>query len=234
MIYLLILISSLLHAHTTHCTSTFNTSAEDLKQPVNFSGKLTTHQGQEYNVNNISIEGKYKHIPMYDKPMQQPKQTESGIIGAIKEESLAIKQGRPVGIEEAETVDETEVIINPETKLPEIKLSHNPTTDLVKTKIDLDELSEISVPSPDTIWFYQKKERQQKLEFIEVDVTTKSNTKTAYLLERKTRINCDAIDAAGPQEKQVPLSAVKTLTIEGFSCRADTKRDKTPCPGEKK
>ena len=55
MIYLFILISTLLHTGIVECTSFGSTTTKDLKQPVNFSGKLTTHQGQEYIVDNISI-----------------------------------------------------------------------------------------------------------------------------------------------------------------------------------
>lgn len=45
-----------------------STTTKDLKQPVNFSGKLTTHQGNEFDVDNISIYGKYTKIPMALKP----------------------------------------------------------------------------------------------------------------------------------------------------------------------
>jgi hypothetical protein len=155
----------------------------DMKQNVNFSGTLITHQGQEYNVDNISVEGKYKQIIMYDLP-----------------------------------VEHEEAHINTDSKQREINLDLNPLTDLTETKIDLSELSEIHVPEPDIIWVYQKKSRQ-KFEFIEVDVITKSNTKRRYLLERKTRIYCDEIDPAGPQEKRVPLSAIKNLKIEGYAFR---------------
>jgi len=199
MIYALVLIGSLLQINAIYCTSMTNTSADDVKQAVNFSGKLVTHQGQEYIVDNISINGKYKQIPMYDKPAHNSKP-----------------------------------ILNEDSKQTEIKLENNPADDFTKTKIDLSEINEISVPSPETVWFYQKKERHQKLEFTEVVVTTKSNTKTSYLVDRKTRINCDSIDSAGPQEKQVPLSAVKTLAIEGFACRTMNKNTTTTCPIEKK
>lgn len=43
------------------------------KHKVNFSGKLITHQGEEYVVDNISIEGKYKQITTYDKPVKHAK-----------------------------------------------------------------------------------------------------------------------------------------------------------------
>ena len=172
---------------------------------MNYSGRITTHQGQEYVVDNISIDNKCKQIPMYAKPMTH-----------------------------------ADPVLNNDTKQMEIKLNENPASDFVKGTIDLDELREIQVPSPNTIWYYQKKERQQKFEYLEVIVITKSNTKSYYLLERKTPIYCDQIDTAGPQEKIIPLAALKTLTIEGYTYRDTSKDQKNnsqqciPCAAEKK
>lgn len=189
MIYFFIALIALLPAHTIP-TSWGSNSAKDLKQPVNFFGKVTTHQGQEFKVDNISIYGKYSKIPM-----------------ALKPENLA----------DAE--------LNSETKQYEIKLNENPNEKFLKRDVDLDETSEIAVPSPKTIYVYQKKERSQKLEFLEVEVTNKSGNKYYFLLESKTPIYCDGIDSAGPQETTVPLSALKTLTIDGYTYR-DTSADK--------
>jgi len=47
----------------------------NFKQTVNFYGKLITYQAKEYKVDNISFSGKYKQIPMYDKPRKYPKIT---------------------------------------------------------------------------------------------------------------------------------------------------------------
>lgn len=202
MIYIFILLVSLLPTNT-HTTSWSSTTAKDLKHPVNFSGKITTHQGQEFIVDNISIQGKYTKIPMPIKPEKH-----------------------------------VDAVMNTETNHLEIKLDANPNTDFLKRDIDLEETSEIRVPSPNTLWIYQKKERSQKLEFIEVEVISKSGTKTSFLLDPKIPIYCDGIDSAGPQETTVPLSALKTLTIEGYTYR-DTSKDNDkkcrpndcpPCP----
>ncbi len=190
MIYILVILISLTCSNSTHAQWS-STAAKDLKQPVNFSGRLTTYQGQEFIVDNISINGRYTKIPMPLKP----------------KENLA------------------EPVLNSDTKKYEIKLTANPNTDFLKRDLDLEEINEISVPSPDTIYVFQKKERSQRIEFIEVEVTTKSNTKTSFLLETRTPIYCDGIDSAGPQETTVPLSALKTLTIEGYTYR-DTSADK--------
>lgn len=192
MMHLLLIFSSLFLINIVQCTS-FGSSTKELKQPVNFSGKITTHQGQEYTVDNISINNLCKKIPMYAKPTTH---------------------AAPA--------------MNPSTQHLEIKLNGNPTTDFVTDTKDLDELKEIQVPTPDTVWYYQQKEHSRKIEYIEVIVITKSNTKNSYLLERKTPIYCDGIDAAGPQEKIIPLSALKTLTIEGYTYR-DTSKEKKEC-----
>src|SRR5260221_961907 len=198
MLYQLLILITLVCNNIILCTS-FGSSTKDLKQPVNFSGKVTTHQGQEYVVDNISINGMYKKIPMYAKPATH-----------------------------------AESVMSPTTKHLEIKLDGNPATDFVKATIDLEELKEIQVPTPDTVWYYQAKEHQQKIEYIEVIVITKSNTKSSYLLERKTPIYCDGIDAAGPQEKIIPLVALKTLTIEGYTYRDTSKENKECIPCNQK
>lgn len=202
MIYALIIISALLQVHTTDCWGSSKSNvAGDNKQDVNFSGKLTTQQGQEYVVNNISIESKYRQIIMYDTPVKH-----------------------------------ADVVMNAETKQSEIKLDVNPS-DLSDVQIDLSEVNKIRIPHPNTVWVYQKKERSQRLEFIEVLVTT--SKERSYLMERRTKIYCDEIDAAGPQEKRVPLAALDTLTIDGYSAKINVSGDnkkcvQTVCPAEKK
>lgn len=187
MIHVLISLIILLTTTINHANWS-STAAKDHKQPVNFSGKIITHQGNEFNVDNISIYDKYTKIPM-----------------AIKPENLPAP------------------VLNTETKQYEIKLTEDPNTEM--RYIDLDETSEIRVPSPNVIYTYQKKERGKILEFIEVEVISKSDTKYSYLLDPKTPIYCDGIDSAGPQETKIMLSALKTLTIEGYTYR-DTSADK--------
>src|SRR5579872_1877192 len=101
------------------------------------------------------------------------------------------------------------------------------------------EESIINLISPNILSCSQQQDRLQKIEFLEVDVTTNSDTKRSYLLERKTRISCDEIDPAGPQEKHVPLAALDKLVIEGYSARIQLGNDEskcvpTVCPAEKK
>jgi len=193
MIHLLVLLSSLLSINTTHCWGSSKSNINgDVKHDVNFYGKLVTQQGQEYIVENISIQGEYKQIVMYDKPIKHP-----------------------------------EPSLNEDTKQLEIKLDVNPSTDLSSGKVDLSETDSIKIPFPQVIWVYQKKSRQQRIEFIEIHVISKSGIKREYLVERKIQISCDEIDSSGPQEKRVPLSALDTLTIEGYSSRISVSGDGT-------
>lgn len=159
------------------------------KQTVNFDGILSTHHGKEYPVDNISIEGKTKEIPTYDTPASK--------------ENPALYQPQ----------------LNPETKRMEVNLDVNPATDFVKAQMDLAEISEIQVLNPDVTWVYQKEKKGRKVEFIEVTFITRSNTKSSNLVERNKYVNCDGIDPAGPQEKKVPLPAIKRLVIKGFKYR---------------
>src|SRR5579863_5678527 len=125
-------------------------------------------------------------------------------------------------------------LLNQKTKQTEIKLDENPITDFMHSKIDLSTVSSIKVPTPNTVWVYQKEKKYQRIEFILVTVTLKEgSTPKDYLLERKTHISCNTIDNAS-QKKKVPLSAVDTLTIEGYSFTLGPDQAKenrpAPCP----
>jgi len=108
--------------------------------------------------------------------------------------------------------------MNSTTKQMEIKLDVNPITDFVKSPIDLSKVHEIRVPKPNTLWVYQKEKKYQRLEFILAQVTMKeSSTPKEYLMEHRVHITCNSIDNANSQKKEVPLAAVDTLTVEGYS-----------------
>lgn len=120
-------------------------------------------------------------------------------------------------------VKHAEEKFNPRTKQTEIKLEGNPGTDFVKSKIDLDQVSTIRVPRPSTVWVYQKEKKYQRQEFLLVHITAKeSSTPKDYLLEMKTRVACNSIDKNESQKKEVPLAAIDTLTIEGYSFTVST------------
>ncbi|HXW86488.1 MAG TPA: hypothetical protein VEK38_04060 [Candidatus Bathyarchaeia archaeon] len=161
----------------------------DVKQKVNFYGTLKTWQGTEYHVDNIAIVGKYRHIPMYDKPQKEPKKTKT----------------------------------NTTTGKKELSLSLDPHAELVITKIDLDEISEIHVPFPNEIWVYAPKGKR-KYNYVEVIIISKNaeRTQKRYLVDSTIKVTCDEINTAGPVEKEVPLSAIRDFIIEGYSVRGNT------------
>jgi hypothetical protein len=181
----------------------------DKKQQVNFYGSLLTHQAKEaIKVDNISIGGKYKQIPMIEKP-------------ALTQDMQQATMDSPGKIARKE-----------------VKLEVDPKTELVTTKIDLSEVSAIQIPNPQTIWSYQKQTGSRKIEFLEVIIVSNSQQKTEahYLLEARTKIYCDEINDAGPIEKEVPLAAVNILAINGYKFRTlqtnETKTNKSDCSCE--
>jgi len=178
----------------------------DKKQQVNFYGSLLTHQAKEsINVDNISIGGKYKQIPLIEKPTI----TNGGQQTATDTDGKKTRK--------------------------EIKLEVDPKTDLVTTKIDLSEVSALQVPYPQTTWSYQKESGHRKIEFLEVIVTSNNQQKTQshYLIEARTKIYCDEINDAGPIAKEVPLAAANILKIDGYKFRTiqpeGTKTAKADC-----
>ena len=125
-------------------------------------------------------------------------------------------------------------IFNQKTKQTEIKLTENPVTDFMNTKIDLNTIQTMKISNSNTVWVYQKEKKYQRMEFLMVEITSKESSKTKqYLLEKKVHISCSAIDN-GSQKKEVPLPAIDTLTIEGYSfilSPEEAKKNRpAPCP----
>lgn len=102
-------------------------------------------------------------------------------------------------------------------------ISKEPSKYLDTTNIDLVEVKKIETPYPDITWIYQEEPgKGRKLEFIQVDITLTDDSKSSYLLESHIKLYCDRLaHAAGPQEKDVPLAAIKELTISCFSKRLE-------------
>ncbi len=110
------------------------------------------------------------------------------------------------------------------TNLKEITLTVDPRGSLKKSKIDLDEVLEFHIPSPNTVWRYQKEEGYRRAEYIEIVITKKSKKKKKilHLIERDTVLYCNIDYEAGPEEQEVPLPALHTLTIEGRYYKHDS------------
>jgi len=113
-------------------------------------------------------------------------------------------------------------------------ITKEPVKYLDTTNIDLVEIKKLETPFPDITWTYQEEPNKgRKLEFIQVDITLADGTKNSYLAPSNTMLYCDReTHAAGPQEKDVPLAAIKELTITGYTRREESKEtySKTSTP----
>lgn len=177
--------------------------AGNKKQAVNFFATLETwaNPGTELKIENLSIDNLYKQIPLYLKPALATPSTDT---------TTAIDCSKccpgKVGLTQ---------------KYKEFILTGDPRNTLIEKKMDLAEVSEITIPHPDEMWTYQKEKGYIKAEYIEIVISSKNNqkTKTSYLLEKRKRIYADRISEAGPEEQEIPLEAVKSLKIEGYNNR---------------
>jgi len=104
-------------------------------------------------------------------------------------------------------------------------ISKEPSKYLDTTDIDLVEVKKLEVPFPDITWVYEEEPgKGRKLEFMQIDVTLTDGTKSGYLASSRMMLYCDRETyAAGPQEKDVPLAAIKELTITGFTKKEEPK-----------
>jgi len=165
--------------------------AGDKKQTIKFYGTLETWASprKPMEVENISIENIFRQIPMYVKP--------SGSAIATSSPKTDTKQTN------------------------NLVLQKDPKTSLIQAEIDLAEVGEVKVPFPDQFWIYQKDDRARKNEFVQVTIISNDakKTKTDYLVEKRKKIFCDRISAAGPGEQKVPLTAIKSLKIKGYKDR---------------
>jgi len=122
---------------------------------------------------------------------------------------------------------------NEKTKQAEILLKENPIQNFVKSPIDLNKISALKVPEPNTIWVYQKDKEYQRIEFTLVHIFTKENsTPKEYLIEHKTHLSCISTTEKESQKKDVPLTAIDTLTVEGYTYTVTqtTQQNTTDCP----
>lgn len=111
----------------------------------------------------------------------------------------------------------------------------NDPTQGIKTFINLSEVSEIQAPEPKTIWTYQKDKNDRLAKYTEITVISKGSptTKNSYLIGADKKIICWEVNASAKSidKKEIPLSQLKSLKIEGFEHR-DGGRPKD-CPEKK-
>jgi hypothetical protein len=105
---------------------------------------------------------------------------------------------------------------------PPHHLEQNPTSNFVKTKLDIHEIASLEVINPENPWIYQKKRGSHETEYLEVMATSKDihATKTTYLVESHKKLYCQRMITK--EEREVPFAAIKELKIEGFRyCEPD-------------
>jgi len=131
----------------------------------------------------------------------------------------------------AEAAAKAVAAITPQEKIQKQKLhmlKEDPKVSLIEFELDLVEVDEIRVPHPDETWVWQEGKGHRKVKFVEMTVISKGRqkTKSSYLIEKNKKIYCDKIDAAGPGEQKVPVMAIKSLKIEGYTDRDLEERKK--------
>lgn len=160
---------------------------------TSFFGKVTTRQGNVLNLTNIKV-GRDRHyainkqIPVYEKPTNPAKPTT--LSGSSNQE---------------------------------IVMTADPETQLFRKFIDLNEIKKVSIPEPEIIWTFKKEKQYAKLEYIEV-IIDRPDSEEHYLIDRRMKLYGDAVqdikDAAGPvkgpEETEVPLQGIQTITLEGY------------------
>jgi len=164
------------------------------RQATNFYGVLMTYQGTEpVSVDGITINKRIRQIPVYERPVDLPEAEKKVVTQAPQQEE-----------------EQTHV---------EISLTKDPTEELALIYLDLKDVRQIRVDDHHRIWVYAKKKEYSKQKYIEIIVTLKNGTQTAYLIDKKTIIHCDRQN--GPEEI-VPIQALKTLDIKGYCMRDET------------
>ncbi len=118
-------------------------------------------------------------------------------------------------------------IANKESGKMEVHLKENPVHDMAVTKIDLDEVEEICVDH-EPLYVFEQAQHRPAYFYRATIISKSSKTKHHALIPEHVKLECDEIDAAGPIEKSVPLSAVKSLKIKGFSQRIDQEKTQAP------
>lgn len=89
-------------------------------------------------------------------------------------------------------------------------IAYDPSDNI--TRLDLSEIAQILI-SPN-----QKKQKFGNREYIVMEVISNGTekTKNSYIIEADKRIFFDQINSAGPIEKEIKLSSIVEITIEGY------------------
>jgi len=103
--------------------------------------------------------------------------------------------------------------------LPEdFVLKDDPQSELMRAKLDLSEISQISVPSPDKVLTYKRKGlRKDSYVEIEVFFNNEQKTKRKFLVNLRKELQCDDKINAKPLELESPkFNTIRRLIIKGY------------------
>lgn len=170
------------------------------KNKINVDGVLQTYQtdeqgnNKEYTVDNIAIGRVFEGIPVYAMPSQTDL--------VMKENKIRFKK------------------------------DINPVKKYAKTNIDLvtsggkQETKEIRIDNPNKVYVYKKNQYSTPAEYVEIIVKSNdpAGTEEKYIIDIRQKLTCDELNEAGPKEMEVPIQAIKKLTITGYAHR-DAPRD---------
>lgn len=107
-----------------------------------------------------------------------------------------------------------------------LSLTANPITNFTKVSVDLAEIESLEIKDPEIVWTYKRKKGHQDLTFFEIVATNNDpeKTRSTYLIESRKKLYCDRHIGESFEEREVPFTAVKKLTIEGFRHREEQQR----------
>lgn len=191
---LLVLVSAAIFNNVYGWSGSESGTAIEKKQKTNFYGTVETKEGNSFDVENITIDGRFRQIPVYEKPrITTPTADQEKKDDTLAPNEIALDRD-PVSELAVTYID-----------LNEIREIKSPADDKY-------------------VWVYQRKKNYRRQEFVEIQIVPKDadDEPTAYIIERKAKIYCHGIRSSGPEEKQIPMTDVQALVIKGYCIRDDS------------
>jgi hypothetical protein len=103
-------------------------------------------------------------------------------------------------------------------RIPVYQKPTNPDTkpDINTTRIDLQEVAAIKLPSPEPVI-----SKFKNREYIDIVIVSNDaqRTEKQYIIDLNRKILCDELNDAGPIEKEISFQALGNLEINGYTYR---------------
>lgn len=97
------------------------------------------------------------------------------------------------------------------------KKDYNPADNIAR--LDLAEIAQINIPDPEKTYLFSGRS------YLEIQVVSNDQqTVNTYMIESGKKIYFDEINESGPIERELVLSAVKQITIEGYTAAQPEKQ----------